>query len=274
MRSRPFIFRIQRFDPAEDDAPHYQSYTLDVPEGATVLEALVRIQNEQDGSLAFRYACRGAVCGSCAMLVNGREALACRTQVYGLAGEGLASEARTLYRGTAREKTTVPAADAVTLEPLRNLRVIKDLVVDMEPFFRKLTAVEPWLQPAGPTPQREQLVTPGSWAEAEPYTNCVLCACCYSVCPVEEHDPEYLGPAALAQHYRFLADVRDGADEQRLDTVGGEHGVAACDFVWNCVEICPKGIPPTKGIAKTRARITRAKNQRASVPSDAEGGAK
>jgi len=154
VRSRPFIFRVQRFDPAEDDAPHYQSYTLDAPEGANVLEALVRIQNEQGGILAFRYACRGAVCGSCAshacgMLVNGREVLACRTQVHGLAGEGLAGGGRTLYRGSAREKTTLPNTDAwaerpdvLTLEPLRNLKVIKDLVVDLEPFFGKLTAVE------------------------------------------------------------------------------------------------------------------------------------
>jgi succinate dehydrogenase / fumarate reductase iron-sulfur subunit len=276
VRSEPFIFKVQRFDPAEDDEPHYHSYTVDVPEGATVLEALLRIQNEQDGSLAFRYACRGAVCGSCAMIVNGREALACRTQVQALGGEGLASEGRTPHRGTGREKTTPPNTDAdvLTLEPLRNLKVIRDLVVDLEPFFGKLADVEPWLQPLGPVPERERLVIPENWAEAEPYTNCVLCACCYSVCPVEEQDPEYLGPAALAQHYRFLADVRDGADERRLETVGGEHGVTACDFVWNCVEICPKGVPPTKGIAKTRARITRAKHERASMASDAEGGAK
>jgi succinate dehydrogenase / fumarate reductase iron-sulfur subunit len=102
------------------------------------------------------------------------------------------------------------------------------------------------------------LVKPDQFAEAEPYTNCILCACCYSVCPVVEAAPQYLGPAALAQHYRFLADVRDDAHERRLELVGGEHGVGGCDFVWNCVRICPKGVPPTKGIAKTRARITRA----------------
>jgi succinate dehydrogenase / fumarate reductase iron-sulfur subunit len=139
--------------------------------------------------------------------------------------------------------------------------VIKDLVVDMEPFFEKFAAVEPWLQPTDLDPDRERLVDPEQWGEAEPYTNCILCACCYSVCPVEAEDPAYLGPAALAQHYRFLADVRDRADEQRLERVGGEHGVGGCDFVWNCVEICPKGVPPTKGIAETRARITRARRE-------------
>jgi succinate dehydrogenase / fumarate reductase iron-sulfur subunit len=253
---KSFTFRIRRFDPAQDDGPTYQSYTLDVEEGLTVLEALLRVQAEQDGSLAFRYACRGAVCGSCAMMINGREELACRTQVH-----GLLHEEREIYQGLEREGTRALAEDAtiITVEPLRNLRVIKDLVVDMEPFFEKFAAVEPWLQPKESDPERERLVEPEQWAEGEPYTNCILCACCYSVCPVEARDPVYLGPAALAQHYRFLADVRDAAEERRLGLVEGEHGVGGCDFVWNCVEICPKGVPPTKGIAKTRARITRAR---------------
>jgi succinate dehydrogenase / fumarate reductase iron-sulfur subunit len=272
VHTESFTFRVQRFDPAKDDEPTYQTYTLDVPEGMTVLEALLRIQAEQDGSLAFRYACRGAVCGSCAMMINGREELACRTQVHGLGvtsilgmtsipvpHSGRSDHPRTVYRGPEREEGQAQAEGAriITVEPLRNLRVIKDLVVDMEPFFEKLEVVEPWLQPEEPAPQTERLVEPEQWTEAEPYTNCILCACCHSVCPVEEKDPEYLGPAALAQHYRFLADLRDGADERRLNLVGGEHGVEACDFVWNCVQICPKGVPPTKGIAKTRARITR-----------------
>jgi succinate dehydrogenase / fumarate reductase iron-sulfur subunit len=255
----PFVFRIQRFDPQEDHAPYYQTYTLDVPEGMTVLELLLCIQAEQDGSLAFRYACRGAVCGSCAVMINGREALACRTQVHGLVGKP-----RLYYAGPDRKEVEQPAADGrtVTVEPLRNLEVIKDLVVDMEPFFRKLDAVEPWLYPDEPEPEHERLVEPGQFAEAEPYTNCILCACCHSVCPVVEEDPQYLGPAALAQSYRFLADVRDVADEKRLALVAGEHGVVDCDFVWNCVRICPKGVPPTKGIAKTQARITRERRSR------------
>lgn len=254
MTTKPYRFRIFRFDPAQDDEPTYGTYRLDVPEGMTVLEALVRIQAEQDGSLAFRYACRGAVCGSCAMLVEGREVLACRTQVH-----GLRHEPRTVYEGAAREEIQREPDDvqSVSVEPLRGLEVIKDLVVDMEPFFQKLRGVEPWLQTEEALPGRERLVEPDDWAEAEPYTNCILCACCHSVCPVVEKDARYLGPAALAQHYRFLADVRDSADERRLALVGGEHGVEGCDFVWNCVRICPKGVPPTKGIARTRARITR-----------------
>ncbi len=247
-------FRVLRFDSADDETPAYQTYALEASPGMTVLEALLRIQAEQDGTLAFRYACRGAVCGSCAMMINGREELACRTQVRDASRQG-----RTVYTGSAREEVEAPGSDAqmITVEPLRNLRVIKDLVVDMEPFFDKLVAVEPWLQPEQAHPPRERRVGPGAWAEAEPYTNCILCACCHSVCPVAEQEPGYLGPAALAQHYRFLADVRDQAGEHRLALVDGDDGVNGCDFAWNCVHICPRGVPPTKGIAKTRARITR-----------------
>jgi len=231
-------FRVSRLDPARDDESYYQEYSLDVSEGMTVLEALLRIQAEQDGSLAFRYACRGAVCGSCAMLINGQIDLACRSQVRGL------------------------DAETVTVEPLPNLPVLKDLVVDMEPFFEKNYAVRPWLRPSEPDPEQERLVDPVQWVEAEPYTNCILCASCYGVCPAAERDPEYLGPAALAKHYRFLADARDVADDERIALVDSEQGVWGCDMVWSCVEICPKGVPPTQGIGKTRARIRRAQRAR------------
>jgi succinate dehydrogenase / fumarate reductase iron-sulfur subunit len=234
MEAKQVTFKVQRFDPAKDGEPHYQEYDVNVAEGMTVLEGLLRIQVEQDSSLAFRYACRGAVCGSCAMVINGHIDLACRTQVRGL------------------------ETDTITVEPLPNLPVLKDLVVDMEPFFTKLQAVQPWLQPAGPDPERERLIDPVQWASAEPYTNCILCASCHGVCPVAERDPAYLGPAALAKHYRFLADVRDTADEERIARVDSKQGVWGCDMVWNCVEICPKGVPPTQGIGKTRARIRRA----------------
>jgi succinate dehydrogenase / fumarate reductase iron-sulfur subunit len=259
MITETITFRISRFDPVKDEKPHYQEYSLDVAEGMTVLEALLRIQAEQDGTLAFRYACRGAVCGSCAMVINGREDLACRTQVYGLSAEPL-----TAYEGPDRKSVQVQVKHprVITVEPLRNLHVVRDLVVDMDSFFEKDIAIEPWLQPTEPAPERARLVVPEQWTEAEPYTNCILCACCYSVCPVAERDVSYLGPAALGQHYRFLADVRDVADETRMGLTDSEQGVWGCDMVWNCVEICPKSVPPTQGIGKTRAQIRRAKRKK------------
>jgi len=233
MTTENFILKIRRYDPTSD-TPFEQSYQVEVPKGMTVLEALLLIQTEQDGTLAFRYACRGAVCGSCAMVINGQIDLACRTQVRGLGGS------------------------TITIEPLPHLPVLKDLVVDMEPFFDNIEAVQPWLQPTGEEPVKERLVDPVQWAEAEPYTNCILCASCHGVCPVPDKNAEYLGPAALAKHYRFLADIRDSEDEKRLGLVDGEHGVWGCDMVWKCVEVCPKGVPPTRGIGKSRARIRRA----------------
>ncbi len=231
MEPKRFTFRIRRFNPSDALDSYDEDFTLEVAEGVTVLEALLRIQAEQDGSLSFRYACRGAVCGSCAMVVNGAVALACRTQVH------------------------AAGSDTITIGPLPNLNVVKDLVVDMDFFLRKLTPVRPWLDPAGPDPERERLVDPDEWKEPEPYTNCILCASCHGVCPVTERDPRYLGPAALAKHYRFLADPRDGADDARLGFVDGDHGVWGCDTVWSCVKVCPKRVPPTKGILATRARI-------------------
>ena len=236
MESSTFKFAVERFDPETGGEPRVQEYEMEVAEGTTVLEALLRIQSEIDGTLAFRYACRGAVCGSCAMLVNGDVALACRTQVHAL--------------GTS----------TITVAPLPHLPVLKDLVVDLDPFFAKDLSVRPWLEPLEPAPERERLVPPEEWGEAEPYTNCILCASCHGVCPVPERDPEYLGPAALAKHYRFLADPRDAADGERLRLVSGEHGVDGCDTVWRCVRVCPKGVPPTKGILATRDRLSTENN--------------
>ena len=228
-----FTFRIARFSPEADPVPRRQDYALDVPPGLSVLEALIRIQAEQDGTLAFRYACRGAVCGSCAMVINGTVRLACHTQVHALGTE------------------------VVTVEPLPHLPLLQDLVVDMEPFLSRVRLVQPWLQPAGPDPEKERIVTPEQWDEAAPYTNCILCASCHGVCPAEEKDEHYLGPAALAKLYRFLVDPRDEAAAARLDLVDGPAGVWGCEMVWNCVKICPKGVPPTKGIGRTRAAIKR-----------------
>jgi succinate dehydrogenase / fumarate reductase iron-sulfur subunit len=225
-------FRIARFSPG-DVVPRNQDYMLDVPAGTSVLEALVRIQAEQDGTLAFRYACRGAVCGSCAMVINGTVGLACRTQVHAL--------------GTA----------VVTVEPLPHLPLLQDLVVDMEPFLSKVRAVEPWLQPAGPDPEKERLVAPEQWGEAAPYTNCILCASCHGACPAAEKDPHYLGPAALAKLYRFLVDPRDGAAPARLALADRPAGVWGCEMAQSCVKVCPKEVPPARGIGRTRARIRR-----------------
>lgn len=230
MAERERTFRILRSDPGAGTGPAFATFRLAAAPGLTVLEALRRIQAEQDGTLAFRSACRGAVCGSCAMVIDGSVNLACRVQVESLGGE------------------------AVVLEPLPHLKVLKDLVVDLDPFFAAVGAVRPWLEER--LARGEGHVVPQERARAvEPYTNCILCASCHAVCPAAGRDPAYLGPAALAKAWRFLDDPRDGAGEERLRLVDSKAGVWGCDMVWNCQKVCPKGVPPTKGIGRMRARI-------------------
>ncbi len=231
MTTEEFTFRVRRFDPDAGAAPHYQTYRLDVPRGMTVLEALLNIQRQQDGSLSFRYSCRGAVCGSCAMAINGRPTLACRTQVLSL------------------------APGPITVEPLPHLPVLKDLVVDMAPFLDKYRAVCPWLEPDDELPSRERLMSPDSQQSVEPFSNCILCAVCYGVCPAVGRDPAFLGPAALAANWRFIGDPRDSDELPRLKRAGGQAGVWGCDTVHRCCDYCPKAVRPTDGIIATRRRM-------------------
>lgn len=198
----------------------------------TVLEALLKIQEDQDPTLVFRYSCRGAVCGSCGMVINGRPDLACRVQLSTL------------------------RSHEVLLEPLPNMEVIKDLIVDMEPFWEAYRAVEPWLIADESHGEKEHIVSEKNRARIDSYVNCILCACCYGACPVLGRDDRYLGPAALAKLYRFLEDSRDRRDWRKaLERVDAEHGLWGCDTVFRCVMACPKHVRPTDGIEGLRRRL-------------------
>ena len=186
-------FRIRRFDPSRDEAPRYDEYALDVPEGVTVLEALLRIQAEQDGTLAFRYSCRGAVCGSCAMVLNGEVGLACRTQVHELEG------------------------GVITIEPLPNLPLVRDLVVDMDSFWEKYERVRPWLHAEISEAGGESRMTERQRQKIDQYVNCILCGLCYAACPVVSYNDNFTGPAALAKLNRFLADSREDRPSDTLE---------------------------------------------------------
>jgi succinate dehydrogenase / fumarate reductase iron-sulfur subunit len=198
-----------------------------------LLEALLRIQDEQDGTLSFRYSCRGAVCGSCAMRVNGKDVLACRTHVEDLL-----------------EK---PAF----IEPLPPFPEIRDLIVNLSTFFGHYRNIEPYLQGKSVSSPVEYLMEEGKRKEIDPYINCILCGICFGTCPAFEKDSEFLGPAVLAKAYRFLADPRDRRNEEILKAVNTQQGVWGCKTVFNCVKVCPKEVPPTHGIAKMRGRILR-----------------
>jgi succinate dehydrogenase / fumarate reductase iron-sulfur subunit len=227
-----YIFKILRFNPDLSTEVHYDTFKKGYPRGTTVLEALLDIQETEDDSLAFRFSCRSAVCGSCGMLINGVPVLACRTQLTNLMG------------------------DQVLIEPLPNMELIKDLIVDMQPFWGAYQRVEPWLQVNGnPEPEKERLQSPQDVKKLDPYINCILCACCYGSCPVLGHEDEYLGPAAIAKLFRFMRDSRDQRGAQFLKRVDNQRGLWACHTIFRCVDACPKDIRPTDTIEALRREL-------------------
>jgi succinate dehydrogenase / fumarate reductase iron-sulfur subunit len=227
-----YTFKVFRYDSESGAEPRFDAFTLEEEQNQSVLGALQEIQDRFDPSLAFRYSCRGAVCGSCGMSVNGAIVLACRTLLQDL------------------------APGPITVEPLPNLTVLKDLVVDLDPFWKAYRAVEPWLHTEGDAvPEKEFRVSPKEEAGIDRYVNCILCACCYGACPVPGRDPEYLGPAALAKLWRFVGDVRDRRGFEVVRRVDDVRGVWGCDTVFKCVDACPKDVRPTDGIAALRRHL-------------------
>ena len=231
MAIKEYNFLVFRFDPEADQEPHFDPFTLQLEESQSVLGALMEIQDSFDPALAFRYSCRGAVCGSCGVTVNGSLALACRTLLSGL------------------------PAEKIIVEPLPNLEIQRDLVVDMEPFWKAYEEIQPWLQTHGVPPEKEYQVSEGERSRIDQFVNCILCACCYGACPAVARDPAYLGPASLAKLYRFVGDVRDKRDRSVLEKVNDEQGVWGCDTVFRCIDACPKEVRPTDGIAGLRRRL-------------------
>ena len=222
---------ITRFNPETDQRPSAVRYRLDVGRGATVLDTLLRVRNEQEGSLALRYSCRSAICGSCAMEINGTEKLACRASV----------------------RKEWERHGAIAVAPLRNLPVIKDLVVDMSPFWGKIREVTPWLSSAPGQPGREHRLPPGSYSFHN-VDACILCGACVAACTVHEVSPQFLGPAALAKADRFLEDPREpqASKRHRLVVLEQEHGMWDCTRCNFCVEVCPKDVQPMEAIIRLR----------------------
>ena len=233
MKSNLLALRIKRFHKEKNPPQWIETFQVEIRKGMNLLEALWTIQDEQDGTLSFRYSCRGAVCGSCAMRVNGKDVLACRTHVEDLL-----------------EK---PAF----IEPLPLFPVIRDLIVNMSTFFDHYRKIEPYLQGKSVSPQMEYLMEEEKRREIDPYIHCILCGICFGTCPAFEKDSEFLGPAMLAKAFRFLADPRDRRDEEILKAVNTQQGVWGCKTVFNCVKVCPKEVPPTHAIVKMRRKILR-----------------
>ncbi|HXH22902.1 MAG TPA: succinate dehydrogenase iron-sulfur subunit [Dehalococcoidia bacterium] len=226
--------KVLRYDPESGKEPEYRRYTVDMPESATVLDSLIEVREFHDGTLSLRCSCRSAICGSCAMRINGRARLACKTQVSSVAEDG----------------------EEIVVEPAGNMPTIKDLVVDMAPFWDKIRAVKPWLQPSGPPPEREYLAPPQAMIELAEVMNCIMCGACVSDCTVLEVDKSFLAPAALAKAWRFVHDPRDGNTAARLRELSEPSGIWDCTRCNFCVQVCPKDVKPMDQIMKLRAEAT------------------
>jgi len=228
-------------------------FTVEERPGMTVLEALFHVQEKIDGSLCFRYSCRGAVCGSCAMLINKVPRLACRTQVSEVKDEttdepkdGVAS---------IKPSEIIEGRNGILVEPLPNLSVIRDLIVDMDHFYELVDSIKPWIN--SDAKEKATLMEPSMQIQLEKYTNCILCATCHGACPAAARNGEYLGPAALAKAWRFHLDPRSKEKDRKelAKFINSDSGVWGCDVVYKCVAVCPKKVTPTQGILKFRGKM-------------------
>jgi succinate dehydrogenase / fumarate reductase iron-sulfur subunit len=247
------LFKVIRQE--QNSPPQVQTYTLDVDPGNTILDCLNRIKWEQDGSLAFRKNCRNTICGSCGMRINGRSALACK--------ENVSSELQRLQQIAASATTsdtvrnTSDVIPEITIAPMGNMPVIKDLVVDMHSFWDHLEAVEPYVSTgARQVPEREFLQTPQEREKLNQTGNCILCGACYSECNAREVNPDFVGPHALAKAYRMVADSRDFETESRLEKYNqGTQGVWGCTRCFMCNTVCPMDVAPMDQIGKIKQEI-------------------
>src|SRR5919112_1503369 len=236
-----FTIRVRRFDPESGQAAYWQDFNVDLEPERSVLDAILRAKWDEDGSLAIRCSCQAAICGSCGIRVNGKSALACNTKL-----------------GEALERAEKYGFDRIVVEPMGNMPVIKDLIVDMDAVhWKKVQRVVPWLLPEGDPPEREYLVPPESMIDITQSMACIHCGACMSACLSLEVDPEFVGPAPLAKAYRFVGDPRDAHHEDRLlDLAEDPHGIYDCTHCFPCIEVCPKDVAPMNQIMRLRRRAT------------------
>ncbi|MFN0022978.1 MAG: succinate dehydrogenase iron-sulfur subunit [Parvularculaceae bacterium] len=232
-------FKIYRYDPETPENPRVDTYEIDTANVSMVLDALFKIKNEVDPTLAFRRSCREGVCGSCAMNINGANTLAC-TKGMDECGSG-----------------------DIAIYPLPHQPVIKDLVTDLSNFFRQHAYIEPFLQANEVCTDKEFIQSPDDRKKLDGLYECILCACCSASCPSywwngdKNGEEEYLGPAALLQAHRWISDTRDEKTNERLDRLEDEFKLYRCHTIMNCVQVCPKGLNPAKAIADIKQMMVK-----------------
>lgn len=227
-------FKIFRYDPGKDPEPYYVDYTLEVEKNERILDCLNEIRWKHDPSLALRMSCAHGVCGSDGMQINGVCALACQKLVGDYGDE------------------------VITIEPLPNFKVIKDLIVDLTPFFQKYRMTRPYLM-AEDTPDRERLQSPDERKTFDEAIRCILCACCTAACPITAVMEAFIGPAAILRSFRYLFDSRDGGEAERMKFLDHDWGAWGCKTHRKCTEVCPKEIDVAKAIGRSKKRIYDAK---------------
>jgi len=229
--SQPTVtVRVQRFNPDIDKKPFLQEYRLTPQRDTTILDALHEIKTHQDGGLTYRRSCRHAICGSCAMNVNGRNMLVCNVPL----------------------RKHLDRRNRVTIRPLPYLPIIKDLVVDRSSFWEQYLRIKPWLIPPDDIPEKEFRMSPQEVAALQNAEKCIMCGACYSACTVVATNKKYIGPHALLKAFMRVLDPRDATPGERLKEVGTDEGAFRCHTIFNCIDACPKGLDPTKAIETLR----------------------
>ena len=227
-------FKIQRFNPEKDKKPYHADYEIEAEETDRVLDALHAIKWKLNGSLALRRSCGHGICGSDAMLINGRNRLACKVLIKEL-------------------------KQPIRVEPMKGFSIKKDLIVDMEPFFAKYRAIKPYLINDENPPSKERLQGPKDRERYDDTTKCILCGACTTSCPSFWSNPNYVGPAAIVQAHRFIFDSRDLGAKERLAILNANEGVWRCRTIFNCVEACPRDINVTRAIGEVKKAILKGK---------------
>jgi succinate dehydrogenase / fumarate reductase iron-sulfur subunit len=229
-----YTLRLRRYSPETGDAPYWEEFQVDLDGHRSVLDGILQAKDRTDASIGIRCSCRAAICGSCGVRINGKPNLACHMHL---------------------DKAAAHAVDGViTVEPMGNMPVIKDLIVDMDAVhWKKIQRVTPWLLPEGEEPEREYIVPPESMIDVTQTMACIQCGACVSDCLSMEVDPLFIGPAALAKAYRFVGDPRDGQQYERLkDLAEDPGGIYDCTHCFNCIEACPKDVAPMSQIMRLR----------------------
>jgi fumarate reductase iron-sulfur subunit len=220
--------QVARYRPEQDAAPTFDEYEVPCPRDWVVLDALNHVKDQLDGTLSYRWSCRMGVCGSCGMTVNGEPKLTCATFLADY------------------------APGPIRVEPLKNFPVIRDLIVDIGDFMRKLTTVKPWIvrEQDKPIAEGEYLQTPQELEAFKPFSMCINCMLCYAACPIYSLDPKFIGPAAIALAQRYNMDSRDEGAKERLEVLSAHEGIWGCTFVGECTKVCPKNVDPAGAIQR------------------------